>query len=113
MFYDTFKEARKASREYKRGTAYICKIKRGSLKGKFEMNKEPFREAEFIVNCKDGRVCKISNLKEENALWNKHPEMNGRAFPFRYKVRNRRPEEDKDKYLRDMSIEGRYKYNYE
>ena len=31
MFYDTFKEARKAAREYKRGRFYICKIKKGKF----------------------------------------------------------------------------------
>lgn len=113
MFYDTFKEARKAAREYKRGRFYICKIKKGKLKNKFLMSRELFPDAEFIINCKDGRVCKISNLIEENALWNRHPEMHGKAFPFRYKVRNRKPDEDKSKYLKDMSIQGKFKYDYE
>lgn len=109
MTYDTFKEARKAAREYKSGWMYLGKIKKGNGKGKFIIDRLSFCEAEFIVNCQDGRVCKISDLKEENKIWNRHPEMHGRAYPFTNKVRNRKPSEDKQKYLKSMAIEGRFK----
>lgn len=109
MTYDTFKEARKAAREYKSGWMYLGKIKKGNGKGKFIIDRLSFCEAEFIVNCQDGRVCKISDLKAENKIWNRHPEMHGNAYPFTYKVRNRELGEDRRKYLRNMAIGGRFK----
>lgn len=109
MLYNTFKEARKAAREYKSGLIYLGKTKKGNGKEKFEINRESFCGAEFLVNCKDGRICKISNLKNENKLWNRHPEMKGRAYPFLRKVRNRKLNENKNEYLKNMAIEGRFK----
>lgn len=50
MTYDTFKEVRKAAREYKSGWMYLGKIKKGNGKGKFIIDRLSFCEAEFIVN---------------------------------------------------------------
>ena len=35
--------------------------------------------------------------------------MHGRAYTFPYKVRNRKPGEDRQKYLKSMAIGGRFK----
>ena len=105
MLYDTLKEARKAAREYKDGTVYIGKIRKGNGKNKYIINDLNFREAEFIVNCKDGRICKISNLEEANKYCARHPEMKISAIPFCYKVRNRQLGEDKKEYLKKMAIQ--------
>lgn len=109
MTYDTFKEARKAAREYKNGWIYLGRIPKGHGKGKFYISRLSFHEAEFIVNCQDGRVCKMSNIEAENKIWNRHPEIHCRAYPFPFHVRNRKPDEDKREYLKDMAIGGRYK----
>ncbi len=93
MLYDTFKEARKAAREYKTRKAYVYlgKIKKGDGKGKFRISENSFSEAEFLVN-KDGRVCKISDIKK------------GKDYPFPFQIRNRKPGEDKQEYLKNMAI---------
>lgn len=106
MEFNTFKEARKEARKLAAETGYYAYL--GKINnGKYGISKSPFPEAKFYVH-EDGRICGISDIKREDMIWNRHPEIKRRAYPFN-RVRNRKPGENKREYLRDMAINGRYR----
>lgn len=112
--YDTFKEARKHAREVARlrGRHGYIKVKYYIKSGKtcvrFMVLSEPY-DFDYYVSI-DGRVCSVSELEKERLKWKRHPECAGTPYPFVYKVRNRETGEDKQSYLREMSVTNRCPY---
>lgn len=104
--FSTFKEARKNARE-------VAKIS-GKHWAYIEILKEKIPY--YIVkdtndnNCfdyyvhKDGRVCPKRIIENENKKWNRHPEQHNYSYPFCNEVRNRKPQEDKKSYKKEMNI---------
>lgn len=104
----TFKEARKEARDYciNNNITYCYMYKNTN---EWNITKEKPNQTFFYVH-KDGRIISNETINKENQKWNRHPEKQMYAYPFKYQVRNRLKDESKEDYHLNMSIQNQCPY---